>query len=208
MARARSPKLVAVEAQDEAQDEAGGSRAQQVFCFGLPGAIEPAGEFDPAGLLRGRTEAEVYQWREAELQHGRVSMFACTGFLVQEPFHPLLGENLPVLEQIKNLPDPLLFAVPTLIGFLENARCQRWTRNQVIRNVLPTSNGGDYLGYYPGDIGYYPGDIGFDPLSLKPDDPDELRTMQNKELAHCRLAMIGAAGFVAQEAATGTTWGS
>jgi hypothetical protein len=30
--------------------------------------------------------------------------------------------------------------------------------------------------------------------------------MQEKELAHCRLAMLAAAGFVAQEAVTGVTW--
>ena len=35
---------------------------------------------------------------------------------------------------------------------------------------------------------YYPGDVGFDPLGLKPDDPAEFRLMQEKELAHCRIA--------------------
>jgi hypothetical protein len=30
--------------------------------------------------------------------------------------------------------------------------------------------------------------------------------VQEKELAHGRLAMLAAAGFVAQEAATGVTW--
>merc|ERR1711918_331274 len=56
--------------------------------------------------------------------------------------------------------------------------------------------------------GYYPGDLGFDPLNLKPEDPTEFRLMQEKELSHCRLAMIAAAGFLAQEAVTGETWGS
>ena len=32
--------------------------------------------------------------------------------------------------------------------------------------------------------------------------------MQEKELAHGRLAMIAAAGFLAQEAVTKTTWGT
>ena len=31
--------------------------------------------------------------------------------------------------------------------------------------------------------------------------------MQEKELSHGRLAMIAAAGFLAQEAVTGKTWG-
>ena len=178
----------------------------EAFCFGLPGAIPPAGQFDPAKLLDGRSKAEVYRWRESEITHGRVSMLASAGFLTQEGFHPL-AENLPVLEQVRHLPDPLLFSIPTIIGFCETARSQRWTRNEVIRNVVPKTEG-EYLGYRPGDVGYYPGDIGFDPLGIKPDDPAELRTMQEKELAHCRMAMLAAAGFMAQEAVTGTTWGS
>merc|ERR1712087_339343 len=55
---------------------------------------------------------------------------------------------------------------------------------------------------------YYPGDLGFDPLGLKPEDPAEFRIMQEKELSHGRLAMLAAAGFMAQEAVTGQTWGS
>merc|ERR1712137_1216831 len=56
--------------------------------------------------------------------------------------------------------------------------------------------------------GYYPGDLGFDPLNLKPEDPAELALMQEKELSHCRLAMIAAAGFLAQEAVSKQTWGA
>ena len=56
--------------------------------------------------------------------------------------------------------------------------------------------------------GYYPGDLGFDPLGLAPEDPAEFRLMQEKELAHARLGMIAAAGFLAQEAVSGDTWGA
>lgn len=52
----------------------------------------------------------------------------------------------------------------------------------------------------------YPGDLGFDPFGLQPTDPDEFREMQEKELANGRTAMVAATGFIAQEAATGTTW--
>jgi len=48
-----------------------------------------------------------------------------------------------------------------------------------------------------------PGDLGFDPLGLKPTDPVEFKAMQNKELNNGRLAMIAAAGMIAQELATG-----
>ena len=46
---------------------------------------------------------------------------------------------------------------------------------------------------------YYPGDVGFDPLGLKPPDPAEFAEMQTKELQNGRVAMIAAAGFIAQE---------
>ena len=47
---------------------------------------------------------------------------------------------------------------------------------------------------------YYPGDIGFDPLGIKPEDPEELDLMITRELQNGRLAMLAAAGFLAQEA--------
>jgi Chlorophyll A-B binding protein len=50
---------------------------------------------------------------------------------------------------------------------------------------------------------YIPGNIGFDPLGLKPTDPDELFIMQTKELQNGRLAMLAAAGFMAQELTDG-----
>ena len=50
---------------------------------------------------------------------------------------------------------------------------------------------------------YVPGDLGFDPLGLKPEDAEEFTTMQTKELQHGRLAMLAAAGFIAQELVDG-----
>ena len=50
---------------------------------------------------------------------------------------------------------------------------------------------------------YYPGDVGFDPLGLKPTDPEAFAEMQTKELQNGRLAMLAAAGFLAQELVNG-----
>jgi len=175
--------------------------AKKDFCYGLPGAIAPAGEFDPAQFLAEdyATKEQVYRWREAELTHGRVGMLASAGFLVQEYFHPLFsGDNGPAIQQIPQLPPWLWFVMTVGIGIAESARIQKGWANpyEKMENVQALK------------ADYYPGDLGFDPLGLRPTDPAELRVMQGKELSHGRLAMLAAAGFIAQEAATGTTWGA
>merc|ERR1712113_929810 len=75
------------------------------FAFGLPGGNNILGEFDPAGFLDNKDKLEVYRLREAELAHGRVSMLASLGFIVQEKFHPLFsGDGGPAIDQIPALP--------------------------------------------------------------------------------------------------------
>ena len=71
------------------------------FGFGLPGGANILGEFDPLGFMEGKDKLEVYRLREAELAHGRVSMLASLGFIVQEKFHPLFsGDGGPAIDQI------------------------------------------------------------------------------------------------------------
>jgi len=176
----------------------GDAAAKKEFCYGLPGAIAPAGEFDPANLLDGQSEAEVLRWREAELTHGRVGMLAAAGFLIQENFHPLFSaDGGPAIEQIPKLPPVLWFAMTLGIGICETLRIQKGWANpyESMDNVQALKDG------------YTPGDLGFDPLGLAPEDPAEFRIMQEKELSHGRLGMLAAAGFIAQEAVTGATWG-
>ena len=169
------------------------------FCYGLPGSLAPVGNFDPANLLEGRSESEVYRFREAELAHGRVGMLAALGFLVQENFHPLFsGAGGPAIQQIPELPPWIWFLMTIGVGIAESYRIQvgwadPYDGMENVQSLKP---------------GYYPGDLNFDPLGLKPEDPEELRIMQTKELQNGRLGMIAAAGFLAQEAVTGTTWGA
>merc|ERR1712226_625748 len=173
------------------------------FAYGLPGNFNALGgselNWDPAGFLAGKSELEVNRYREAELTHGRVGMLASLGFLVQEKFHPLFsGDGGPAIDQIPQLPIWLWAVMLAGIGTAEQTRITKgWAK-------LDPSTGKAASALREG---YYPGDIGFDPLSLKPEDPAEFRLMQEKELSHCRLAMIAAAGFLAQEAVTGKTWG-
>jgi hypothetical protein len=143
---------------------------------------------------------EVYRLREAELAHGRLSLLASLGFIVQEKFHPLFsGDGGPAIDQIPQLPFWLWIAMTVGIGRAELFRIQKgWAKVDPATNKAASAL----------REGYYPGDLGFDPLNLKPEDPVEFRLMQEKELSHCRLAMIAAAGFLAQEAVSGQTWGS
>ncbi len=170
------------------------------FAYGLPGGENVLGEFDPAGFLDGKSQLEVYRLREAELTHGRVSMLASLGFIVQEKFHPLFsGDGGPAIDQIPQLPPWLWGVMLAGIGAAESTRINIGWQPLDPELKRATSALRD---------GYYPGDLGFDPLGLKPDDSEEFRLMQEKELSHCRLAMIAAAGFLAQEAVSGQTWGA
>merc|ERR1719164_63065 len=178
--------------------------AAPAFAYCLPGNFNPLGgeelNFDPAGFLEGKSELEVNRYREAELTHGRVSILAATGFLVQEKFHPLFsGDGGPAIDQIPQLPIWLWAAMLAGIGSAEQFRIAKgWQKLDPETNTAKQAL----------REGYYPGDLGFDPLNLKPEDPAEFRLMQEKELSHCRLAMIAAAGFLAQETVSGTTWGA
>merc|ERR1719421_2389351 len=90
----------------------------------------PAGEFDPAQFLAGKSKGEVYRLREAELTHGRVGMLASAGFLVQEFWHPLFtADGGPAIEQIPKLPVPLWFGMTLGIGICETLRIQKGWAN-------------------------------------------------------------------------------
>ena len=140
------------------------------------------------------------RYREAELTHGRVGMLASLGFLVQEKFHPLFtADGGPAIDQIPQLPVWLWVVMGGGIAAAEA------TRINIAFRELDGSKMKAETALRPG---YTPGDLSFDPLNLAPEDPAEFALMQEKELAHARLAMIAAAGFLAQEAVTHATWGT
>merc|ERR1719331_460951 len=182
-----------------AKDAANAAKAGE-FCYGLPGSIDPIKEFDPFQYTNDATFDQVRTWREAEIAHGRVGMLASAGFLVQEKFHPLFsGDGGPAIDQIPQLPVWLWAVMAGGIGAAEAFR---------INVALRELDGEKLKAESVLRPGYVPGQIGFDPLSLAPEDPAEFKLMQEKELAHARLAMIAAAGFLAQEAVTKATWGT
>ena len=170
------------------------------FAYGLPGNGNILGDFDPAGFMAGKDKLEVYRLREAEITHARVSMLACAGFLVQEKVHPLFsGDGGPAIDQIPQLPVWVWGVMLAGIGNAEQVPIAKGWQKLDPRTSTASQTLRD---------GYIPGDLGFDPANIRPKDPEKLRLMQERELANGRLAMLGAAGFLLQEALTGQTWGA
>ena len=172
----------------------------KAFAYGLPGADNILGEFDPLNFLEGKDQLEVYRLREAELAHGRVAMLASLGFIVQERFHPLFsGDGGPAIDQIPALPVWVWGVMLAGIAGAEQTRIAKgWAK------LSPeTSTAAQAL-----RPGYYPGDLGFDPANVRSKNPGQLRLMQERELQNGRLAMLAAATFLIQEAVTGQTWGA
>merc|ERR1712070_996400 len=171
------------------------------FCWGLPGALSPMGDFDPAGLASDLELTEMKRYREAEVTHGRVSMLAVLGFLVAENFHPLFGGNIdgPAIRHL----DKVREVAPIFFDFLAFTIALAELYHSLIGWVAPNK----IQKYFGGELNedYYPGDIGFDPLGLKPSDPKEFAEMQTKELQNGRLAMLASMGFIAQELVDGQT---
>jgi len=159
----------------------------------LAGVTAPVGFFDPVGFTTDKSEGKIRFYREVELKHARLGMLAALGFLVGENFHPLFGGNIDDAAYLAFQQTPLQTfwpAVVTAIAILE---------------VFSVFTFNSPAGGEPWSIrsDHMPGDLGFDPLNLKPTDPEELKTMQTKELNNGRLAMLAAAGMIAQEFATG-----
>ena len=172
---------------------------QQFSKDSLPGAIAPTGLFDPLGFLEKADDATALRYREAEVTHGRVAMLAVIGFLVGENVEGssfLFDSQIsgPAITHFFQVPDFFWTVLVGFIGALELNRAQ-------VAFVSPAEIGPDEAGKMRAD--HYPGDIGFDPLGLKPDDAEEFDIMVTKELQHGRLAMLAAAGFLAQEATDG-----
>jgi len=160
-------------------------------CFGLPGAISPLGFFDPLGFSKDKSLEDVKRLREAEVMHGRVGMMAVVGFLVGESTPTPFGIMGIANNQLQQVPLPLFAALTLFIALSETFRATKgW--------VEPGPNS-----LWTLREKYYPGDLGFDPLGLKPTNAADFADRQARELSNGRLAMLAAAGAIAQELVNG-----
>jgi hypothetical protein len=160
------------------------------------GVTAPLGFFDPAGFSKDVSEGRQRFYREVELKHGRIAMLAALGFPLAEKFHPLFGGaiDVPSIFAFQETLQVGLRQEPTTIyGLILLAL--------FIPEVFSVFTFNSPAGGEPWSIreDHEPGNLGFDPLGLKPTDPAELKEMQTKELNNGRLAMLGAAGMIAQE---------
>jgi len=168
-------------------------RSQAIPFLKQPPALDGtmAGDrgFDPLGFTTTVTElgGDLNYVREAELMHGRQSMLACVGFIFPAVVGKVPGgmfdgvSTNPLIAQYQ-LPDAVLLQLMFAIALAEGLRAQK------VYSDSP------------------PGEHGFDPMGFLPkfcDTPEKLALMKEKEISHCRAAMVGITGMWAQTAVTG-----
>lgn len=159
----------------------------------MSGITEPLGFFDPAGFSNDISDGRLRFYREVELKHGRLGMLAALGFVVAEQFHPLFGGDIDA---------------PSYLAFQQTPLEQFWglvVGSIAIAEIYSVFTFNNPAGGEPWSIreDHKEGDYLFDPLNLAPTDPEEFKQMRNKELNNGRLAMLAAAGMIAQELVTG-----
>jgi len=175
------------------------SSALKVSEVSLPGALPPVGFFDPLGFAEKANDATLLRYREAEITHGRVAMLAAVGFLVGEKVE---GSSFLFDAQVSGPAITHLSQVPTafwIILLISIGAAEQYRAVAAFEDPKDVPIG--QQGLMRAD--HFPGDIGFDPLGLKPEDPEEFEKMVTKELQNGRLAMLAAAGFMAQELTDG-----
>jgi len=146
--------------------------------------------FDPLNLAT--STAQLKQYREAELKHGRLAMLAAAGWPVSELLQPIISQSL-------KLPDLLTKsgeAPSVLNGGLEQIPPFFFLA------ILVFSGTVESLALTTRTMGadYTPGDLGFDPLSLYTGKPERTkRDLELKELNNGRLAMLAITFYAASE---------
>jgi len=159
----------------------------------MDGVSDPLGFWDPAGLADLGTEKTLAWFRAAELKHSRVAMAATVGFIVNEAGITFPGD-LATGVPFSSLPKGIAAweAVPTAgkiqmlltIGIIETAS----------EAQQPHYMNGGKLGSIPGPFGLRL----WDPIgSMSALDDETLAKKRLMELNNGRLAMIGAASFIA-----------
>jgi len=153
------------------------------------GVTAPAGKpgvsyWDPAGLSKNIDADTFRQYRAAELKHGRICMVALIGLIAQHSW------TIPAFR-----------GEPSGIGAASTGHASGAGLALIIFLA-------GIIEYNTSDENREPGDFD-DPFELiylagfNPNESDDLTLWRNRELNHCRLAMVGFLGSVMAEYATG-----
>jgi hypothetical protein len=163
--------------------------------------------FDPLDLATqaspwGKGEEAYYNYREAEVKHGRLAMLATVGWLSSEELQGALARQLGLPDDLANgelapsfvngglgnLPSLFLPAVFLVSAWIELVPQRQGNRSDVLK--------------YKPQKGRVPGDLGFDPLAFRGTleaTGFSIARLHNAEVKHGRAAMIAIAAFVLQE---------
>lgn len=142
--------------------------------------------FDPLGF----SDTFDMKWlRESEIKHGRVSMLAVVGFVMQQWW------TLPGMTAVadSNLAPEAAGASPMLQIVFGLGIWEFWTNkgNVTTENMFS-------------DPDRVPGNFGFDPMGLsKGKSQEEMERMQLRELKNGRLAMLAIGGMIHHNWVTG-----
>mmetsp|Transcript_7628 Transcript_7628/g.11601 ORF Transcript_7628/g.11601 Transcript_7628/m.11601 type:complete len:228 (-) Transcript_7628:173-856(-) len=141
----------------------------------------------PSPYPEERTGLDSLYWmREAELKHGRTCQLAVLGWIAVDLGFRFPGEKYAAIATSLAAHDAAVANGD--LGFFLSA-------------VMFPSEIFLGLALYEAakGSGRQPGDFSFDPLNLKA-NPERKKNMEEKEIAHCRLAMLAFSGLVTQAA--------
>merc|ERR1719408_220008 len=176
------------------------------------GVQDPLGFWDPLGFCEDGDEAAFKRRRTVEIKHGRISMYACIGYIVPEyfKFPGYLSPSSGI--QFSDVPNGLgaLSKLPALGGAQIVAFCGIIETTGFFSGSSTDGRGSRGLGQMkdstesgePGNYG-----IGFPNFIGTVSDPAERKTKLAAELANGRLAMVAIIGMFFQDGLTGSAWG-
>jgi len=165
------------------------------------GVSAPFGYFDPLGLAPDN-EADFKKYRESELKHGRVAMFAFLGIIIGETGFPHFFDiSGPAIYQYQQAEEILPAWSANVIGL--TLAIEGYNIVNGWQSPSESMSGDNLLAGLKSK--YVNGDLKFDPLGFKPKDQKSLKSIQTKEINNGRLAMLAVAGIVAQELVTGNS---
>lgn len=147
--------------------------------FKFVGDTPPLGLFDPLGFLKNAEERKVRKFREAELHHGRIAMVSSLILPALDVVTKQPGINALRLSDSKTQLIALLFFA-------------MYEGNRILKLYDSPFNEKTQFKLKPDSL---PGQY----FNTK----DYSEQLMNKELNNGRLAMIGVAGYIAQEFVTG-----